>query len=218
MENRASENESIRMNQDILAGQWRQLRGSLKSWWGKLTDDDINRIAGEKDRLISMLQEKYGYARDMAAREVERRLKEYNEKSSHTMQQSTGNLTNYGGTAENVAQTARNIGESNDQSASQRASNGRDQEQEAGSGITQKVSNAYSSLSEGVSSAADTIRQNIPSSETVGSAMTAVANQVDAASTYFQENSFENMLRDVTALVRRYPLQSLMVGLGIGFL
>jgi uncharacterized protein YjbJ (UPF0337 family) len=40
------------MNQDILAGKWKQMRGELKTWWGKLTDDDFDRIGGEKDKLV----------------------------------------------------------------------------------------------------------------------------------------------------------------------
>jgi uncharacterized protein YjbJ (UPF0337 family) len=33
------------MNTDIFEGQWRQMRGELRSWWGKLTDDDLEKIA-----------------------------------------------------------------------------------------------------------------------------------------------------------------------------
>ncbi len=65
------------MNQDIFAGQWQQMRGTLKTWWGKLVDDDFDRIGGQTDKLIGVLQEKYGYAREQAQHEVERRFKEY---------------------------------------------------------------------------------------------------------------------------------------------
>lgn len=44
------------MNQDIFAGQWKQMRGALKSWWGKLADDDFDRIGGQKDQLIGIVQ------------------------------------------------------------------------------------------------------------------------------------------------------------------
>jgi uncharacterized protein YjbJ (UPF0337 family) len=65
------------MNNDVFAGQWRQMRGSLKSWWGKLSDDDLERVGGEKDKLVGLLQERYGQTRDEAEREVDRRLNEY---------------------------------------------------------------------------------------------------------------------------------------------
>jgi uncharacterized protein YjbJ (UPF0337 family) len=65
------------MNDDVFTGQWKQLRGSLKSWWGRLTDDDLDRIGGQKDRLVGLVQEKYGQTREEAEREVEQRLREY---------------------------------------------------------------------------------------------------------------------------------------------
>jgi uncharacterized protein YjbJ (UPF0337 family) len=65
------------MNDDVFTGQWTQMRGSLKSWWGRLTDDDLDRIAGQKDRLVGLVQEKYGQTREEAEREVEQRLREY---------------------------------------------------------------------------------------------------------------------------------------------
>jgi uncharacterized protein YjbJ (UPF0337 family) len=65
------------MNDDVFTGQWTQMRGSLKSWWGRLTDDDLDRIAGQKDRLVGLVQEKYGQSREQAEREVEQRLREY---------------------------------------------------------------------------------------------------------------------------------------------
>jgi uncharacterized protein YjbJ (UPF0337 family) len=44
------------MNEDIFAGQWKQMRGELKSWWGKLADDDLDRIGGQKDQLILLVR------------------------------------------------------------------------------------------------------------------------------------------------------------------
>ena len=65
------------MNQDILAGQWQQIRGQVRQWWGKLTDKDVERIAGQQDKLVSLLQEKYGYTRERAEEEINRRLREF---------------------------------------------------------------------------------------------------------------------------------------------
>ena len=58
------------MNRDILAGKWMQVRGQVKQAWGKLTDDDLNRISGRYDELVGLLQQRYGYARDKAEKEV----------------------------------------------------------------------------------------------------------------------------------------------------
>jgi uncharacterized protein YjbJ (UPF0337 family) len=59
------------MNWDQLTGQWKQVKGRAKQQWGKLTDDDLTRIEGNRDELIGRIQERYGYAREQAEREVD---------------------------------------------------------------------------------------------------------------------------------------------------
>jgi uncharacterized protein YjbJ (UPF0337 family) len=59
------------MNEDILKGKWRQIKGEVKSRWGKLTDDDMDVVAGDAEKLIGRVQERYGYQRDQAQREVD---------------------------------------------------------------------------------------------------------------------------------------------------
>ena len=48
------------MNKDVFEGKWKQIRGEAKAWWGKLTDDDLDRAAGKLDVLTGIIQEKYG--------------------------------------------------------------------------------------------------------------------------------------------------------------
>ena len=59
------------MNEDVLKGKWLQLKGEVKSRWGKLTDDDLDRAEGDAEKLIGRVQERYGYAREDAKREVD---------------------------------------------------------------------------------------------------------------------------------------------------
>jgi uncharacterized protein YjbJ (UPF0337 family) len=59
------------MNSDQLKGKWKQMKGSVKERWGKLTDDDFDVIDGQQDQLIGMIQEKYGIAREAAQKQVE---------------------------------------------------------------------------------------------------------------------------------------------------
>src|SRR5687768_6268317 len=59
------------MNQDIMKGQWKQLKGKAREKWGKLTDDDLDRVQGRREQLVGMIQERYGVARDEAERQVE---------------------------------------------------------------------------------------------------------------------------------------------------
>jgi len=54
------------MNWDRIEGKWTQIKGSVKQQWGKLTDDDLDYIAGSRDKLIGRLQERYGIAEDEA--------------------------------------------------------------------------------------------------------------------------------------------------------
>jgi uncharacterized protein YjbJ (UPF0337 family) len=59
------------MNSDVLKGQWTQLKGRVREQWGKLTDDDVNTVAGQAERLIGVIQERYGIARAEAQRQFE---------------------------------------------------------------------------------------------------------------------------------------------------
>jgi uncharacterized protein YjbJ (UPF0337 family) len=59
------------MNWDIIEGNWKQIKGTLKEKWGKLTDDDFDVIGGKKDQLSGKLQERYGMAKEDADREVD---------------------------------------------------------------------------------------------------------------------------------------------------
>jgi len=58
------------MNPEIFRGRWNQLKGEVRSRWGKLTDDDLTQIQGEAEKMIGKLQERYGYKRDQAEREL----------------------------------------------------------------------------------------------------------------------------------------------------
>ncbi|HSK29046.1 MAG TPA: CsbD family protein [Candidatus Limnocylindria bacterium] len=140
------------MNEDILSGQWKQMKGSLKSWWGQFSDDDFDRIDGQKDRLVGWVQEKYGRTREQATQEVNARLKEYNDK--------------YGGTVAELKAKAHDIGET----------------------VVGKANEAAS----------------------------AVRSGVEKASSYFQEKTLDSMGSDITALVRKYPIQSVLIGIGVG--
>ncbi len=59
------------MNWDRIEGNWKQLKGNVKQKWGKLTDDEIDVIAGNRDRLSGRIQELYGISKDETEREIE---------------------------------------------------------------------------------------------------------------------------------------------------
>jgi len=58
------------MNSDQLQGKWKQIKGLLKVRWDRLTDQDIEAIAGKRDRLIGTIQQRYGIAKDEAQKQV----------------------------------------------------------------------------------------------------------------------------------------------------
>ncbi|MED5611842.1 CsbD family protein [Pseudomonas sp. JH-2] len=58
------------MNTDVIKGKWKQLSGTLKEKWGKLTDDDLKVADGHAEYLVGKLQERYGWSRDRAEQEV----------------------------------------------------------------------------------------------------------------------------------------------------
>ena len=70
------------MNQDILEGKWKQLRGEAKKFWGRLTDDDLDLAAGKLDVMAGKLQERYGYSRAQAEAEIERFVREVESRKS----------------------------------------------------------------------------------------------------------------------------------------
>ena len=176
MENNVETNP---MNQDILSGKWKQMRGELKTWWGKLTDDDVDRIGGQKDKLVGLIQEKYGYAREQAEQEVERRLQEYDDKTDGAVASMSAKAREFGATA------------------------------------AKKANEAAPVIGEKMKSLASVIREKAPRLATSAS---KVADGLESASNYLQEKKFEHLGEDFRGLVRRYPLRSLLIGLGLGFL
>jgi len=65
------------MNTDVFEGKWKQIRGQAKAWWGKLTDDDLERAAGKLDVFAGLLQEKYGYTHERAVDEIDKHVTEF---------------------------------------------------------------------------------------------------------------------------------------------
>jgi uncharacterized protein YjbJ (UPF0337 family) len=58
------------LNSDRFEGNWKQFKGKIREKWGKLTDDDLDVIAGKRDQLVGKIQERYGVAREQAERDL----------------------------------------------------------------------------------------------------------------------------------------------------
>jgi uncharacterized protein YjbJ (UPF0337 family) len=149
------------MNDATFAGQWNQMRGALKSWWGTLTDDDFEKIGGQKDKLIGVIQERYGFSREEAQNEVDRRFNEY-----------------YG---------ARGSGLSG-----------------SGAAVEDLRAKAY----EFGASASSMARE----------ATAGVASSLETAGSYLQEKDFGSIAADFAGLVRKHPIQAVLIGAGLIYL
>ena len=170
------------MNEDIFAGQWKQMRGDLKSWWGKLADDELDLIGGHKDKLIGLVQERYGYAREHAEQEVERRFKEFRDKTDGVVANITAKAQEFGATAAHKANEVATV------------------------------------VGEKIGSLANVMREKAPREGAVATAATAVVDGLESTGSYLREKKFDHLAKDVTALVRTYPVQSLLLGIGLGYL
>jgi uncharacterized protein YjbJ (UPF0337 family) len=58
------------MNSDQMEGKWKQVKGSARQKWGRLTDDDLDVIAGKQEQLEGKIQERYGITREEASKQV----------------------------------------------------------------------------------------------------------------------------------------------------
>lgn len=58
------------MNENVLEGSWKQLKGEVQKQWGKLTNDDVDRINGSYEQLVGIVQERYGLAQAEAQSQI----------------------------------------------------------------------------------------------------------------------------------------------------
>lgn len=158
------------MDPTTFGRQWPQLRGQLKAWWGRLAEADLDKVAGQKDQLVAVVQATYGYTHERAQQEVDRRLQEY---SDHL----------------------------------------------GASGLSQAADTVATAAREAASSLAETAGDMKATAEAAAAtAATTVADTVTGAGAYLQEKGVEGLTGELAAWVRRYPMASLLIGLGAGFL
>ncbi|HEX2278905.1 MAG TPA: CsbD family protein [Candidatus Tectomicrobia bacterium] len=193
------------MNTDVFEGRWKQMRGELRSWWGKLTDDDLEKIGGKRDRLVGVLQEKYGYTREAAQQEIDRRFREYDKRPGASSPGRAGQAT---------SSTAQAQGATVDETTAK----AKGAAEEAAAAAASTAAQSVSAVGEKIGSLADVIREKAPHEGAMGTAATTVANKLGAAGSYLQQKNMDHMVGDLTGMIRRYPIPALLIGLGIGYL
>jgi uncharacterized protein YjbJ (UPF0337 family) len=156
-ERQSTRGDSPLTDPETFASQWTQVRRELKAWWDQLTNDDLEKVAGQKDQLVALIQEKYRYTRERAQQEVDRRLHAYSDM--------------LGASASRAADTVQ------------------------------------------------TTAQDVASSvaETASTLQATVADAVHGAGSYLHETPVKDLTGDLGNLVRRHPILSVLVGMGVGY-
>jgi uncharacterized protein YjbJ (UPF0337 family) len=67
------------MKKDILKGKWKEMKGAIKEKWGKFTEDDLTEMEGKEEKLLGILQKRYGYTEDKAKKEYNDFIDRYRE-------------------------------------------------------------------------------------------------------------------------------------------
>lgn len=129
------------------------------------------------------------------------------ETASHAADKARDAASQLGQQAQDVAQRAQEA-----------AANVGQKAQDLASTAVHKTDDALSTVGEKMGSLAGTLRERAPQEGMMGSAAGVVADQLQAGGQYLQEHGVQDMAGDLSALIHRYPLQSLFVGLGVGFL
>jgi uncharacterized protein YjbJ (UPF0337 family) len=150
---------------EMFAQQWPHLRQQVKGWWDRLTEADLEQVAGDKERLVRAIQGRYGYARERTEQEVDRLLGEVSDASV---------TSRIGRLAEAAASSAQGLASEATKTAS-----------EVGT-MAQKMATT---------------------------AAATVSDTVTRAGQYLPE-----VPTGLAGLIRRYPVPSLMLGMGLGFL
>jgi ElaB/YqjD/DUF883 family membrane-anchored ribosome-binding protein len=112
--------------------------------------------------------------------------------------------------SENVQQTASSVTEKAQELWENRG--------ETAAQIQERAGQALSSVGEQMKHLAGTLRERAPQEGMVGSAASVVANTLESGGSYLQEQDLSEMVEDVSTVIRRYPIPSVLVGVGIGFL
>jgi uncharacterized protein YjbJ (UPF0337 family) len=68
------------MNWDVVKGDWTNMKGKVREEWGKLTDDDLDKMHGNYEQFVGKLQERYGWARE----DAEKRVKDFTDRHDKT--------------------------------------------------------------------------------------------------------------------------------------
>jgi len=125
---------------------------------------------------------------------------------------------NFKSAAGNVADQARNVADQAKRTAANLSAEGQQAAQQAASYIGQRAEDATDAFGGRLKAAGDAIRQNVPQDGTLGQASSAVAKSLEETGDYIQREGLEGMACDMTNMIKRNPIPSVLLGIGVGFL
>lgn len=120
--------------------------------------------------------------------------------------------------ASSVAQTLQDVASNVSHKAQDWAANVANKAQESATAAVDKTDDGIAAVGHQMNALGDTVRKAAPSHGVLGSAATTVADKLQAGGRYLEGHGLQDMGKDLTSLVRHYPIQSLVVGIGLGFL
>jgi len=118
--------------------------------------------------------------------------------------------------ASNVASKAQDTASNVAQRAQDLASNAASKAQEFASTAADRAEDALSSVGDRMSSWGSSLRESAPREGALGTAAGSVAGSLESGGRYLQQHGFNDMTEDVSAVIRHYPIQSLLVAFGVG--
>lgn len=121
-------------------------------------------------------------------------------------------------TAENVKDQAQSTIENVKDKVQDVAGDVKDRAQQVGSQVADRADAATTTVGGKMSDIAQTIRDNAPTSGPVADAADTAAHTLERAGSYLQQQDLNDIRADLEGIIRRHPMESLLIGLGIGYL
>lgn len=201
------------MNSDVLEGKWHQVKGKVKSSFAKLTDDDLTRAEGDTERMVGILQERYGYTRERAQEEWNNFTRQYGDAKTGEWKDSTETVRDFTKQAQETAtqtidrvkQTATSTLEDVTQRASSMVNERQQQAAEQLQGVAKALQTTGRELEEG-------------QQETFAHYATVAAEQVENLSNFIRTRRPRELLGEIQDFAHRQPELFVMGSLAAGFL
>ncbi len=192
------------MNWTTMQGNWNEAKGKVKTKWGRLTDDDLTQVQGQKDRLVGVIQQKYGIAREKA----EEQLEEF-------MSSGDSWLARAKEGAEEVVEKGKEYIHLGVEKGKEAVEKGKDLVHQSVDKGKEVIEKGKEIVHHGVEKGKETIEKG---KEIVHHGVEKGKEAVEKGKDYVQNTTMAAMVGDLKSLIGRHPVQCAIIGVGLGFL